>query len=196
MDYIDTSHYLSLQRGQAIHSAKFGRDIVHQAFLKTIWTRRESFWFFKTLWTRREWFWRETLQTRCQRASLLVRYCQLSPVLDVLWKFIWTQKTTEMRNWLVTVSRKFLVRMCTSYFSAFSRQNIKFWHYLTHNWHNSFLTVSKAQLKSPRSKKVLAGADLKLKCKVTNKAVPPPAIAWYKDGALLTKHSADIETKK
>ena len=83
--------------------------------------------------------------------------------------------------------------MCTSYFSAFSKQNIKFRHYLTVN---PFLPVSKAQLKSPRSKKVLAGADLKLKCKVTNKAVPPPAIAWYKDGALLTKHSADIETRK
>lgn len=56
--------------------------------------------------------------------------------------------------------------------------------------------VSKAQLKSARSKKVVAGGELKLKCKVTNKPIPPPAIAWYKDGALLTKHEANIETKK
>ena len=56
--------------------------------------------------------------------------------------------------------------------------------------------MSKAQLKSARSKKVLAGGDLKLKCKVTNKPRPPPAIAWYKDGALLTNHEANIQTKK
>ena len=61
---------------------------------------------------------------------------------------------------------------------------------------NLCVSVSKAQLKSARSKKVVAGGELKLKCKVTNKPIPPPAIAWYKDGALLTKHEAIIETKK
>ena len=85
------------------------------------------------------------------------------------------------------------MRMCRSYFSAFPHQKINLSYYLTEA---CFLIVTKAQLKSPRSKKVAAGGDLKLKCKVTNKAVPPPAIAWYKDGALLTKHSANIETKK
>ena len=189
MDYIDTSHYLSLQRG------KFGRDIVHQAFLKTIWTRRESFRFLKTryIWTRNQNDLNRNFTNKVSEGKFACKI--LSPVLHRMFcgNSSGTQKTTEMRNGLVTVSRKFLVRMCTSYFSAFSKQNIKFRHYLTLN---SFLPVSKAQLKSPRSKKVSAGADLKLKCKVTNKAVPPPAIAWYKDGALLTKHSADIETKK
>ena len=56
--------------------------------------------------------------------------------------------------------------------------------------------VNKAQLKTPRSKKLSSGSDLRIKCKVTNKAVPAPAIAWYKDGALLTPHSAQIDTRK
>ena len=56
-----------------------------------------------------------------------------------------------------------------------------------------FVSVEKPQLKTARSKKVSEGSELKLKCKVTNRALPPPAISWYKDGALLTHN---IDTKK
>ena len=56
--------------------------------------------------------------------------------------------------------------------------------------------MSKPQLKTPKSKKLSSGTDLKMKCKITNKAVPPPAIAWYKDGALLTPATSDIVTRK
>ena len=67
-------------------------------------------------------------------------------------------------------------------------------------------------LKTPQSKKVLAGRRLKLNCKVTNKVFPMyisiyqvtnkvfpwPAIAWYKDGALLSSQDPriGIQSKK
>jgi len=56
--------------------------------------------------------------------------------------------------------------------------------------------VSKPDLRTPKSKKVSAGGKLRLKCKVTNRAYPSPAIAWYKDGALLSTRHAAIDTKK
>jgi len=58
--------------------------------------------------------------------------------------------------------------------------------------------VTKPILKTPKNKKVSDGSRLRLKCKVSNRAYPAPAIAWYKDGALLTAHRghASIDTKK
>ena len=56
--------------------------------------------------------------------------------------------------------------------------------------------MAKAELKAPKIKKVNGGADLRIKCKVTNRVLPHPAIAWYKDGALLTHDTVEIETKK
>ena len=59
-------------------------------------------------------------------------------------------------------------------------------------------SVTKPILKTPKNKKVSDGSRLRLKCKVSNRAYPAPAIAWYKDGALLTAHRghASIDTKK
>ena len=53
-------------------------------------------------------------------------------------------------------------------------------------------------LRAAPSKSVLAGRKLKLQCKVTNKVFPWPAIAWYKDGALLTSQDprVGIQAKK
>ena len=53
-------------------------------------------------------------------------------------------------------------------------------------------------LKAAHSKRVVAGRRLKLNCKVSNKAFPWPAIAWYKDGALLTNQEqrVTIHSKK
>ena len=59
-----------------------------------------------------------------------------------------------------------------------------------------FVAVAKAELKAPKIKKVNGGTDLRIKCKVTNRVLPHPAIAWYKDGALLTHDTVEIETKK
>jgi len=56
--------------------------------------------------------------------------------------------------------------------------------------------VIKPALRTPKSKRVSDGSKLRLKCKVTNRAYPSPAIAWYKDGALLTARHAAIDTKK
>jgi len=56
--------------------------------------------------------------------------------------------------------------------------------------------VTKPLLRTPKSKRVSDGSKLRIKCKVTNRAYPAPAIAWYKDGALLTRSHAHIDTKK
>ena len=70
-------------------------------------------------------------------------------------------------------------------------------HYLTKkNLILFFVAVAKAELKAPKIKKVNGGTDLRIKCKVTNRVLPHPAIAWYKDGALLTHDTVEIETKK
>ena len=58
------------------------------------------------------------------------------------------------------------------------------------------ISVTKPLLRTPKSKRVSDGSKLRIKCKVTNRAYPAPAIAWYKDGALLTRSHAHIDTKK